>query len=127
MRSAYKLAWELGCKGITVYRSGSREAEVLTAGVENEESGSGGRQRRTARQSTPSSNVVSGPRLCAALPSDVRTGQGNLFVTVNFDDEGFPFEVFGTLGKAGSTDSARLEAITRLASWRSAAVSTLSR
>ena len=45
-----------------------------------------------------------------------RTGHGNLFVTVNFDDEGHPFELFTTLGKAGGCDSAYLEAISRLAS-----------
>ncbi len=46
----------------------------------------------------------------------VKTGQGNIYVTVNFDDQGKPFELFTTLGKAGSVESAQLEAISRLIS-----------
>jgi len=109
VREAYMLAWELGCKGITVYRSGSRTAEVLTAGVESEEGTGNG-------QGSPSFVERQRPPVVQGVTERVRTGQGNLFVTVNFDDDGRLFEVFGTLGKAGSTDSARLEAITRLAS-----------
>ncbi len=114
VRSAYMLAWELGCKGITVYRAGSREAEVLTAGKENEESEE--TEAEANGQTVHSIVERQRPAVVRGVTERVRTGQGNLFVTVNFDDEGYPFEVFGTLGKAGSTDSARLEAITRLAS-----------
>jgi len=39
-----------------------------------------------------------------------------MYVTINFDEEGTPFEVFGNLGKAGGCDSAQLEAISRLVS-----------
>ena len=51
----------------------------------------------------------------------MRTGHGNMYVTINFDGEGNPgkanpFEVFGNLGKAGGCDSAQLEAISRLVS-----------
>jgi ribonucleoside-diphosphate reductase alpha chain len=46
----------------------------------------------------------------------VRTGHGNTYITINYDQEKQPFEVFTTLGKAGSCDSANLEAITRLVS-----------
>ena len=46
----------------------------------------------------------------------VKTGQGNIYVTVNFDENGTPFELFTTLGKAGSIESAQLEAISRLIS-----------
>lgn len=109
VREAYMLAWELGCKGITVYRSGSRTAEVLTAGAESEEGASNG-------HSSPFLVERQRPTVVQGVTERVRTGQGNLFVTVNFDDDSRPFEVFGTLGKAGSTDSASLEAITRLAS-----------
>ena len=65
------------------------------------------------------------PSVIRGITERVRTGQGNLFVTVNFDEDGHPFEVFSTLGKAGSTDSAQLEAVSRLASLslRSGAVS----
>ena len=46
----------------------------------------------------------------------MRTGHGNMYVTINFDEDGTPFEVFGNLGKAGGCDSAQLEAISRLVS-----------
>ena len=112
VRSAYMLAWELGCKGITVYRSGSREAEVLTAGVENEEQDTetNGHASPTLVERSPR------PRVMQGLTENVRTGQGKLYVTVNFDEERRPFEVFCALGKAGSVESAHMEAIARLIS-----------
>jgi ribonucleoside-diphosphate reductase alpha chain len=114
VRQAYMLAWELGCKGITVYRSGSREAEVLTAGKENEEqeteAETNGHKSPTLVERSPRPRVVQG------LTENIRTGQGNLYVTVNFDEERRPFEVFCALGKAGSVESAHLEAIARLVS-----------
>ena len=112
VRSAYMLAWELGCKGITVYRSGSREAEVLTAGVENEE-----QDTETNSHASPALVERSPrPRVMQGLTENVRTGQGKLYVTVNFDEERRPFEVFCALGKAGSVESAHMEAIARLIS-----------
>ena len=46
----------------------------------------------------------------------VHTGHGNMYVTVNLDEHGQPFEVFATTGKAGTCDSALTEAVTRLVS-----------
>jgi ribonucleoside-diphosphate reductase alpha chain len=56
------------------------------------------------------------PRSIKGVTERVRTGHGNMYVTINFDEAGNPFEVFGTLGKAGGCDSAQLEAISRLVS-----------
>ena len=111
VRKAYMLAWELGCKGITVYRSGSREKEVLTAGQDK------GNEKEV--QSDNLSIDVSlverqRPSVITGVTERIRTSQGNLFVTVNYDQNEKPFEVFATLGKAGSTESAHLEAISRL-------------
>ena len=111
VRKAYMLAWELGCKGITVYRAGSREFEVLTAGT----------QDATAIDKMDDPEVVSPaprnrPAVMNGITERVKTGQGNIYVTVNFDEKGRPFEVFTTLGKAGSIESAQLEAISRLIS-----------
>ena len=111
VRKAYMLAWELGCKGITVYRSGSREKEVLTAGQDK------GNEKEV--QSDNLSIDVSlverqSPSVITGVTERIRTSQGNLFVTVNYDQNEKPFEVFATLGKAGSTESAHLEAISRL-------------
>ncbi len=110
VRTAYVMAWELGCKGITVYRAGSREAEVLTAGsaeVQREAP-----EEETQRLLVPRQR----PATVKGVTERVRTGHGNLYITINFDEEDRPFEVFTTLGKAGSCDSGQLEAISRLIS-----------
>ena len=114
VRQAYMLAWELGCKGITVYRAGSREAEVLTAGEgqdsEGAEVSAGVQQEQAYLVERDRPAVVQG------VTERVRTGHGNMFVNVTFDEGGRPFEVFTTLGKAGGCDAAQLEAISRLMS-----------
>ena len=108
----YLQAWETGCKGITVYRAGSREKEVLTAGTAEssalqplQEVQAG--QHRTMRRRPPQVRGVT---------ERVRTSHGNMYITINFDEEGKPFEVFTALGKAGSSDQAQLEGISRLVS-----------
>ena len=108
--NAYMLAYELGCKGITVYRDGSKDGQVLSTGD------SGSTQEAEAAilpiQVTPRSR----PQTIQGVTERVRTGHGNMYVTVNFDENDRPFEVFGNLGKAGGCDSAQLEAISRLVS-----------
>ena len=110
VRRAYMLAWELECKGITVYRAGSREAEVLTAGAEG---GKSADEEEAAEQLLVPRQR---PSIIRGITERVRTGEGNMYVTINFDEKGRPFEVFSTLGKAGGVDSAHLEAISRLIS-----------
>ena len=107
VREGYMLAYELGCKGITVYRDGSKDGQVLSfAGSKEEEA-----------PETPSHLVPrERPQTVHGVTERVRTGHGNMYVTVNFDEDQKPFEVFGTLGKAGGCDSAQLEAISRLVS-----------
>ncbi len=111
VEEAYMLAWELACKGITVYRAGSRDMEVLTAGSEKEKA-----EDEVSVESV-SHMLVERPRppVVQGITERVRTAHGKLFVTVNYDEMGHPFEVFSTLGKAGSSESAYLQAISRLA------------
>ena len=56
------------------------------------------------------------PGAIHGLTERIRTGHGNMYVTINFDEQDHPFEMFTTLGKAGGCDSAQLEAISRLVS-----------
>ncbi len=115
VRRAYILAWELGCKGITAYRAGSREAEVLTAGASESES----EIQDSSSSQQPGQHLLvprQRPRVVQAINERVRTGHGSMYVTVTFDDQGHPFEVFSTLGKAGGCHAAQLEAISRLIS-----------
>ena len=110
VREAYELAWETGCKAVTVYRDGSKSMQVLET------------RSDSADVDDP---VVEQPRMLvprerptsvAGVTDRVRTGHGNMYVTITFDDDGKPFEVFTTLGKAGGCDSANLEAVSRLVS-----------
>jgi ribonucleoside-diphosphate reductase alpha chain len=110
---AYRLAYETGCKGITVYRDGSKEGQVLSTG----DTGARAEGQAEASAASPPVRVMRDrPRQIQGITERVHTGHGNMYVTINFQEEGKPFEVFSTLGKAGGCDSAQLEAISRLAS-----------
>ncbi len=102
VENAYMLAYRLQCKGVTIYRDGSREMQVLTIGRE-------GRRRRGELE--PRSR----PLITRGSTEKVGTGCGNLYVTVNEDEQG-PFEVFARLGKTGGCASSQTEAISRLLS-----------
>jgi len=104
---AYFLAWKLGCKGITVYRAGSREQVVLET-------------KATAAKKVAASDsaLVKKPRPRAVHGStyEIATPLGKAYITVNRNGEGEPFEVFCNVGKAGSDTAAVSEAIGRLIS-----------
>ena len=98
VRNAYLLAYELKCRGITVYRYGSRPEQVLTT-----------KEERKEAAPRPRPAVVRG------VTRKIATGCGNLYVTMNEDEHGL-FEVFARLGKAGGCADAQLEAVGRLVS-----------
>ncbi len=99
----YRMAYEEGLKGITIYRDGSRQGQVLTTG----------------KPDVSTKVAVLSPRKrsrkTSGVTEKVNTGCGHLYVTVNSDELGI-CEVFSHLGKAGGCASAQLEAICRLIS-----------
>ena len=99
----YQLAYDLGCKGITIYRDGSKENQVLAFG-EKDKTGS----RFMAA-------VKERPETLDGFTTKIKTGLGQLYVTVT-EYEGRPFEVFATIGKSGRSTTAKTEAIGRLVS-----------
>ncbi len=111
---AYMLAYELGCKGITVYRDGSKDGQVLSTGDTGQAVQT--QEEEVAAPMTVQAVPRSRPQTIHGVTERVRTGHGNMYVTINFDENDRPFEVFGNLGKAGGCDSAQLEAISRLVS-----------
>ena len=107
VRAAYELAWETGCKAVTVYRDGSKSMQVLETAPEIEEEAEAQPTPRVPRER---------PSSVFGVTDRVRTGHGNMYVTITFDQDDKPFEVFTALGKAGGCDSANLEAVSRLVS-----------
>ena len=116
VENAYMLAWKQKCKGITVYRAGSREKEVLTTG--HDESKSTDDAAAGAGQMAIPQYVIERerPAKLSGTTRRVRTGRGNVYVTVNMSDDGRPFEVFAAHGKAGGNDAAMAEAVSRMVS-----------
>ncbi len=113
---AYMLAYELGCKGITVYRDGSKDGQVLITGDTGQDRKEDARASQELAPPAAQAAPRSRPQAIHGVTERVRTGHGNMYVTINFDENNRPFEVFGNLGKAGGCDSAQLEAISRLVS-----------
>jgi ribonucleoside-diphosphate reductase alpha chain len=135
---AYLLAWELGCKGITVYVTGSREKVVLetraTAQKKSgmaipfvqtwksaEEASASGRNVAEAEIATQLAawheSKKPRPSLLTGSTYRVETPLGKAFITVNENGGKQPFEVFLNSAKAGSETAAVSEAIGRLVSY----------
>ncbi len=126
VQTLYRLAYEMGCKGITYYRDGSRDA-VLTR-VEDEKKA----EKKTEQQAVmlePVTSIQQGikprPTLVQGYTRQVNAPEGKINVTINSDEHG-PLEVFVNVGKAGSDIAALAEALGRLISLNLRVLSPLS-
>lgn len=110
----YTLAYKLGCKGVTIYRDGSREIQVLNL-KKKEEPEAAQEAPDTVTLPVPGP-VVPRPRpdVTQGVTEKVAIGCGNLYITVNYDENGI-CEVFTNTGKAGGCPS-QSEATARLVS-----------
>ena len=116
--TVYQLAYKEGCKGVTIYRDGSRDMQVLSvAGKGNDE-----RKVETSvpMESKKPTRKRERPRALTGSTYQMETGCGPLYITINEDENGL-FELFTTMGKAGGCAASQCEAIGRLVSlsWRS--------
>ena len=111
VRKSYVLAYELNCKGITIYRDRSREEQVLNVGKQDAK-----KQEQPAVYAQREIAPRPRPEVIIGTTTKVSTGCGNLYVTINVDEEGKPFELFTQMGKAGGCAASQLEAIGRLVS-----------
>lgn len=98
VESAYLLAYSLGTKGITIYRDGCREDQVLV------------------KEGTPAARLPEErPDTLTSVTDKIKTGFGNLYITITYFNQK-PFEVFASIGKSGYSTMADAEAIGRLIS-----------
>ena len=108
VENVYRMAFRTGCKGVTIYRDGSRDEQVLNVG-----------QTRKKREPGPGLGIATTrparPQLLSGETQRMETGCGKLFVIMN-DDEYGAREVFANMGKAGGCASSNTEALGRLIS-----------
>jgi ribonucleoside-diphosphate reductase alpha chain len=113
VEKVYRLAYKLDCKGVTIYRDGSRDMQVLSTGKKEE---------APAPAPVEEKKVVKRerPKALKGWTYQMQTGCGMLYVTINEDKSGL-FELFTTMGKAGGCAASQCEAIGRMVSlaWRS--------
>jgi ribonucleoside-diphosphate reductase alpha chain len=110
VEDVYLFAYGLGCKGVTVYRDGSREEQVLSSGKQIEDA--------ETQAAGPGDKIVprKRPEVIRGTTRLMETGCGHLYVTLNEDEDGNLFELFTHMGKAGGCASSQAEAIGRLVS-----------
>ncbi len=110
VRKTYLLSYNLGCKGTTIYRDGSRTGQVLNVGTKDKEA------EKTMSQEPCVFTPRPRPKVLIGQTVEMMTGCGKLYVTINQDETGKPFEVFTSMGKAGGCAQSQCEAIGRLIS-----------
>ncbi len=111
VRHVYDLAYESGVKGVTIYRDGSKEGQVLTTGKTAKAGVATGAGVVRAGELEPRER----PSITAGRTEKIQTGCGNLYVTVNWDDQGM-CEVFTQMGKSGGCAASQSEALSRMIS-----------
>ena len=146
VRKIYEMAFELGCKGVTVYRDGSRPMQVLSTGKTGQEDETAAfpeleelkgqladaraekhelegvldkvrlQLKEHDREAAAARHKRQRPSMLRGRTMKLESPLGDLYVTINEDDKGKPFEVFCTVGKAGGAAMADSEAIGRLIS-----------
>ena len=136
VKEVYMLAYKSGCKGVTIYRDRSRQEQVLNIdrgaitteanieviqgtkdAVEKQERNEG--LDKALQLLQPAKEKIAPrprPKVVCGTTTKVQTGCGNLYVTINEDEDGRPFEVFTQMGKAGGCAASQLEAVGRLVS-----------
>jgi ribonucleoside-diphosphate reductase alpha chain len=108
VKKAYLTAWETGCKGITIFRDGSKDVQVLNLGVNNKD------KKDEVKVEAPI--ILDRPVKVSGATYRILTPLGSSFITINQTESGEPFELFVTIGKAGSEVAAMAEALGRLVS-----------
>ncbi|MGQ9730164.1 MAG: vitamin B12-dependent ribonucleotide reductase [Candidatus Zipacnadales bacterium] len=105
VQRVYDMAYDLGCKGITIFRDGCLDQQVLTLGSSKKE------ETKSPVRHSPRAR----PEVVHGLTRVVNTGCGKLYVTINSDELG-PFELFAQMGKAGGCAASQSEGLARLIS-----------
>ena len=116
VEKVYRLAYQTGCKGVTIYRDGSRDEQVLSTGKKDEKPVEAVLQPVEDKHTFKRER----PKALKGWTYQMQTGCGPLYITVNEDKQGL-FELFTTMGKAGGCAASQAEAIGRMVSlaWRS--------
>ena len=104
VEKAYLMAYDMKCKGVTVYRDGCRENQVLNIGENKKEKIVEKRIKKNR------------PKKLNGVTYQMTTGCGNIYITLNEDENGNIFEVFNSIGKAGGCAACQSESIGKLIS-----------
>jgi len=122
VKKVYMMAYKLGCKGVTIYRDGSRDEQVLSTGATDKArkaAATGAGHHVTVASASPELAEDKKPRhrplLTQGVTQKIPTGCGNLYITINEDEEGI-CEVFSTMGKSGGCAASQSEAVSRMVS-----------
>jgi len=114
IKNAYLLAWDLGCKGTTIFRDGSKSSQVLNLGVKKEENkNESGEPNKVEETVKPQATLSKRPYVMKGSTYKLITPVGSAFITINEDENYNPMELFINVGKAGSDVQAMAEALGR--------------